>query len=212
MAKHRANVPFVSPSGRRRAPYAPGVTGPVNVLLVAATPGELGPCPGLACGVGPVEAAARTAAELAARRPRGVLHVGIAGGRGLPIGTVVVGSAAHYLDLSAAIPVVDLVTPDATLVDALVAALPGAVLLPVGTSAAVGACDTVSHAPPVEAMEGFGVLRACALAGVPAVELRVISNEIGEPDRSRWDIPGALARLEDVVPVALAAVERTVAA
>jgi nucleoside phosphorylase len=35
-------------------------------------------------------------------------------------------------------------------------------------------------------MEGFGVLRACALAGVPAVELRVVSNAIGEPDRSKW--------------------------
>jgi nucleoside phosphorylase len=38
----------------------------------------------------------------------------------------------------------------------------------------------------VEAMEGFGVLRACALAGVPAVELRVISNSPDEPDRSKW--------------------------
>jgi nucleoside phosphorylase len=29
-------------------------------------------------------------------------------------------------------------------------------------------------------MEGFGVLRACALARVPAVELRVISNRYDE--------------------------------
>ena len=35
-------------------------------------------------------------------------------------------------------------------------------------------------------MEGFGVLRAAALAGVPAVEVRVVSNAIGEPDRARW--------------------------
>jgi futalosine hydrolase len=49
-------------------------------------------------------------------------------------------------------------------------------------------------------MEGFGVLRAAALAGVPAVELRVISNEIGEPDRSNWDIHGALGALETVLP------------
>ena len=32
------------------------------------------------------------------------------------------------------------------------------------------------------------MLRAAALAGVPAVEVRAISNEIGEPDRSRWQI------------------------
>ena len=43
----------------------------------------------------------------------------------------------------------------------------------------------------VEAMEGFGVLRAAALAGVPALELRAISNMVGEEDRTRWDIPGA---------------------
>ena len=50
------------------------------------------------------------------------------------------------------------------------------------------------------------MLRACALAGVPAVEVRVISNEIGEADRAAWDIPGALARLAEIVPGALAAV------
>ncbi len=33
------------------------MTAPAIVLLVAATAGELGPCAGLACGVGPVEAA-----------------------------------------------------------------------------------------------------------------------------------------------------------
>ena len=41
------------------------------------------------------------------------------------------------------------------------------------------------------------MLRACALAGVPALELRVVSNEIEEADRARWDFRGALAGLED---------------
>ncbi len=59
--------------------------------------------------------------------------------------------------------------------------LPGAPTLPIGTSAAVG---SVGRDVAVEAMEGFGVLRAAALAGVPAIEIRAISNEIGEPDRS----------------------------
>jgi futalosine hydrolase len=35
-------------------------------------------------------------------------------------------------------------------------------------------------------MEGFGVLRACELAGVPAVELRAISNSPDESDRTKW--------------------------
>ena len=34
-------------------------------------------------------------------------------------------------------------------------------------------------------MEGYAVLRAAALAGVPAVEVRVLANAIGEPDRAR---------------------------
>jgi hypothetical protein len=62
------------------------------------------------------------------------------------------------------------------------ASLPDAHVLPIGTSAHVGG----TSACEVEAMEGFGVLRACALAGVPAVELRVISNAIDEPDRAKW--------------------------
>jgi nucleoside phosphorylase len=54
-------------------------------------------------------------------------------------------------------------------------------------------------------MEGFGVLRACALAGVPAVELRAISNELAENDRSRWRIGRALEALADVLPDVLEA-------
>jgi nucleoside phosphorylase len=44
-------------------------------------------------------------------------------------------------------------------------------------------------------MEGFGVLRACALAGVPAVELRVVANSPDEPDRAKWRIEDALGVL-----------------
>jgi futalosine hydrolase len=48
-------------------------------------------------------------------------------------------------------------------------------------------------------MEGFGVLRACSLAGVPAVEIRAISNELAENDRSRWRIGRALEALSAVL-------------
>jgi nucleoside phosphorylase len=54
-------------------------------------------------------------------------------------------------------------------------------------------------------MEGFAVLRACALAGVPAVEVRAVSNEVGERDRTRWEIPTALASLDAALPRLLAA-------
>ncbi len=53
-------------------------------------------------------------------------------------------------------------------------------------------------------MEGFGVLRAAQLAGVPAVELRAVSNDPDDPDRGRWRIPDALAALADAVPRLLA--------
>ncbi|HSL65895.1 MAG TPA: hypothetical protein VK874_14680, partial [Gaiellaceae bacterium] len=57
----------------------------------------------------------------------------------------------------------------------------------------------------VEAMEGFGVLRACALAGVPAVELRAVSNAIGEPDRGRWRLADAVAALSEATRRVVAA-------
>jgi futalosine hydrolase len=109
------------------------------------------------------------------------VHVGIAGARTLPLLTVVLGSEAVYEDLAAAIPVVDRAAPDAALFERLHAALPDAVVSPIGTSAAVGSGES-----EIEAMEGFAVLRACEDAGVPAVELRVVSNSIGEPDRTEW--------------------------
>src|SRR5207253_2454256 len=62
----------------------PADTVATMILVVAATPEELRGADGaatLVCGVGPVEAAARTAAALSGRLPDAVLHVGIAGGR-----------------------------------------------------------------------------------------------------------------------------------
>ena len=82
------------------------------VLLVAATDRELCGHDGLVCGVGPVEAAAATARALALRPFDVLLHVGVAGGRGLAPGTIVVGTEAIYCDLSAEWPVVDRVTAD----------------------------------------------------------------------------------------------------
>jgi futalosine hydrolase len=177
------------------------------LLVVAATEAELCGCDGLVCGVGPVEAAAATARALAVRPVGRILHVGLAGGRGLDPGAIVVGSEAVYCDLSAEWPVVDRVEPDTALAAAAFEAVPHAISAPIHTSGAVGrARDTVSQGPLVEAMEGFGVLRAAALAGVPAVEVRVISNEIGEEDRARWDFGAALAALEEAIPRLIVAV------
>ncbi|HET7744434.1 MAG TPA: hypothetical protein VFK76_06785 [Gaiellaceae bacterium] len=168
-----------------------------GVLLVAATELELCGEPGLICGIGPVEAAVATARAIERDRPRAVLDVGVAGGRGLPLGTLVIGAEALYVDLAAGIPVTSCMKSDAGLLASVQAALPEAKVLPISTSAAVGSSGDEAR---VEAMEGFAVLRACALAGIPAVELRAISNEIGERDRSRWEVESALAALADALP------------
>ena len=174
-----------------------------DVLLVAATDIELCEQPGLVCGIGPVEAAAATAREIASNPPSAVVHVGIAGGRGITPGGLVIGSEAVYIDISAEIPIVDHVQPDPELLATVREAAPDALVLPIGTSAAVG--GVTDERLRVEAMEGFGVLRACELAGVPAVEIRAISNELAEGDRSRWRVGRALEALAEAVPQVLEA-------
>jgi futalosine hydrolase len=174
-----------------------------TVLLVAATDIELCDHAGLACGVGPVEAAAATARAIALEPPAAVVHIGIAGGHGITPGGLIIGSEAIYVDIAAEIPVVDRVEPDPALFAAVRTALPNALVLPIGTSAAVG--GLTAGELRIEAMEGFGVLRACTLAGVPAVEIRAISNELAENDRSRWRIGRALEALAAVLPDVLQA-------
>jgi nucleoside phosphorylase len=176
------------------------------LLVVAATEGELGGADGaatLACGIGPVEAAAATAHALTAERPDALLHVGLAGRRGFTGCELVVGSEAVYCD--AAGPLVPArVRPDAVLLAAVRAALPEARVEPIGTSARVGGVEGCA----VEAMEGFAVLRAAELAGVPAVEVRVVSNEVDEPDRALWRFDEALELLGGALPRLIEAVRR----
>jgi futalosine hydrolase len=171
------------------------------VLVVAATERELALLDGLdtfCCGIGPVEAALQTARALAERRPEAVVHVGIAGSRTLEPPALVLGSEAVYcdvLDPSSTIARVERAHPDAALLGRARAALPEAHVLPIATCGKVGAGNGFE----VEAMEGFGVLRACELAGVPAVELRAISNSPDEADRTRWRFDEAVAALAEAL-------------
>ena len=177
----------------------------MDVLVIAATPGELdwvGGADTLVVGIGPVEAAVHTAAYLAAHRPDAILHLGIAGARrasGLQIGDVVIGTLSQYSDLAAAVPTVRTIEPDANLFERVSALLPTANRQPIATSAHVGGGDC-----DVEAMEGFGVLRAAAEAGIPAIELRAISNMVEEKDRANWDFPGGLRAIAEAGRVVLA--------
>jgi futalosine hydrolase len=167
------------------------------ILVVAATERELALLDGhetFCCGIGPVEAALRTAQALAERRPDEVVHVGIAGSRTIEPPALVLGSEAVYCDVidpASTLPRVERARPDAALLERASAALPAAHLLPIATCGKVGGGTGFD----IEAMEGFGVLRACELAGVPAVELRAISNSPDEGDRTRWRFDEAFAAL-----------------
>lgn len=174
-----------------------------RILVVAATQRELGPSGGwatLRCGVGPVDAAAATAAALAHQRPLAVLHLGIAGARrssGLLPPALIIGSESIYCDLD--VPerfAPHRLLPYAPFVDAACRAVPSAIRRAIGTSGRVG--DTIGC--EIEAMEGFAVLRAAALAGVPAVEVRAISNAIEDVDRSRWSFDAAFAAIVAATP------------
>jgi futalosine hydrolase len=177
------------------------------VLVVAATERELDGLRGaetLVCGIGPVEAALATTRAIGDHRPRAILHVGIAGARKLEPPALVLGSDSVYCDIvdeRSLIPRVERAAPDPELLDVARRALPEAHVLPIATSASVGG-GTLCE---VEAMEGFGVLRAAELARVPAVELRAVSNAVDERVRARWRFEDAFAALAEAVPRVLAA-------
>jgi futalosine hydrolase len=88
------------------------------------------------------------------------------------------------------------VQADRGLLEAAQRALPGALVRPIATSGLVGGGRDAG----VEAMEGYGVLRAAADAGVPAIEVRVVSNEVEEQARARWMFSEALATLHAILP------------
>jgi nucleoside phosphorylase len=178
-----------------------------GALVVAATSEELkgiGGAQTLCCGIGPVEAACATARALAQRKPGVVVHIGIAGARRFAVPSLVLGSESRYCDLHTgpqwALPLIARLLPDADLLRCAREVLPNAELAVIGTSARIGGAADCE----VEAMEGFGVLRASAAAGVAALELRAISNRYADP-RERWQIADAIALLAPAVETLLGA-------
>lgn len=174
----------------------------------------------LLTGVGKANAAGAVAAALALGRHGAVVNLGIAGALphgsdAAPIGTVVFAESSIFADEGVQTEA-DFrslaamgwgIAPDAT--DAL-APSPSltSVLRPLarvhGPVATVSTCSGTDAAAAevvrrtgafAEAMEGAAVLLAATRAGVPAAELRVISNTTGDRARQRWDIPAAMNRL-----------------
>ena len=170
------------------------------LLVIAATQQELAGASGartLVCGIGPHAAYAATEDAVAEGGATAVLHVGIAGARrgsGIPLLATVVATEAIDCDGDS-----EPIRPDARLLAAARRALPEALALPIGTSAHVGG----TRGTAVEAMEGHSVLSACLDEGVPALELRVISNEIEQADRALWRFDGAFAELARVTALVI---------
>ncbi|MGA5818296.1 futalosine hydrolase [Kitasatospora sp. NPDC094028] len=201
-----------------------GLPGPAGALPLPG--GGLWRCPAapvdvLAAGVGPAAAAAGASAALAAHRYALVVSAGIAGGFAphAPVGATVLADAIVAADLGAetAEGFADVAelgfgttrhTPPPAVLAAAVEALgptrsPATVVGPVLTvstvtgSAERAAALAARHpGAAAEAMEGFGVAEAAARHGVPALELRTVSNPVGPRDRAAWRIGEALAALE----------------
>lgn len=168
----------------------------------------------LVSGIGPAAAAAATATALALGSYELVLSLGICGGfRGTAVpGDLVVAtelvaadlgadSTEGFLSMSALGWADDVAAVDPELVTAAAARLGDAVTGPVVTvSTVTGTRDRADvlaerYGPVGEAMEGWGVLEGARPHGLPVLEVRTVSNVVGDRDTSSWDIPAAFAAL-----------------
>ncbi len=167
----------------------------------------------LVTGIGPVEAAAAVSRALAQSTYDLVISAGIGGAfeGAAEIGEgVVVADDFLQLDLETDAPlalpegvrVVDRAGSDLVLVDRLVEL--GFRSVRGVTVTRVTATDETADALAalgvgVESMEGFAVLRAAEIAGVPAIEVRGISNIVCERTRSRWDFSAGVRGAETIL-------------
>jgi futalosine hydrolase len=180
------------------------------ILVVCAVAGELqgfarDGVTVLETGVGPVEAALATARALATGTYRALVNAGIGGGfRGrAAVGDIVIVETEQYVELGREdgepliLPGGRTLATGASSSAAFLAAarerIPASAFGSGITSATITTSDAravaldARYAPSVESMEGFAVLHAAAAAGVPAIEVRGISNLVGDRATSGWD-------------------------
>jgi futalosine hydrolase len=190
------------------------------ILLVSAVDAELAfwrPREGvtaLATGVGPVEASCALAAALQRRPYELVVNAGLAGAfdGAAAIGDgVVVADDAIELRLENGTPlalprgerVVEKAHSDPALVDRLrgqgFAAVHGVTVSRVTSTDETARRLANELGAQVESMEGFATLRAAQRGGVPAIELRGISNRCGARESSGWNFAAGMAGLARIV-------------
>lgn len=179
---------------------------------------ELSECVQL--GVGKVEATLALTRRLCGSLPDVVVNFGVAGafpGAGLKVGDVCLVTRETLADEGlvtdggfedlAVLKLADRIEWSADEVwTKRVAALLGEVPQVRGTTVStISGTDALAEAyaqrvrPAVETMEGAAVARVCESFGVPWVQVRSISNRVGDRARGGWDLRLAKARLHAVV-------------
>ncbi|MDP4126794.1 MAG: futalosine hydrolase [Bacillota bacterium] len=179
----------------------------------------------LVAGVGPVAAAANTAKALA-KNPYGLaISTGIGGGfiGRTEVGNLVVAdeiisadvgvetlegfSSIDDLGLGSTKVQVDIAlmnrVADALRAEKLPVSIGPIITVSTATGTADSAAEMLRRVPGVaaEAMEGYGVALAAHIYGVPVLEIRAISNDVGPRDRDAWRINEALDVLEKAFSV-----------
>lgn len=173
----------------------------------------------LEAGVGPVAAAISTTKALSTAAYSLVVSAGIGGGfiGRAEVGSLVVADEIIAADLGAetgegfrSLDALGFGTTrlqvDSSLVTQAVRALRssglpvtrGPVLTVSTVTGTTATADTLAARVPgatAEAMEGFGVAAAAHHHGVPILEIRAISNQVGPRNRDAWRIEEALDRL-----------------
>lgn len=165
----------------------------------------------VAVGVGPVESALGTARALAARPYDAVINAGIAGGfrDRCTVGDAVVCAREDYAELGledgTAFPLpggLELTRhaeADPALLqpflDGLIPVIVGRGITSAIVTSTTARAFVLAHRfrADVESMEGFAVLRAAQLAGVPAIEVRGVSNLVGERESNGWNFRAGAA-------------------
>lgn len=150
-----------------------------------------------------------------------------AGGQPLPIGSLAVAASEFDLDLGLGVgatwlgleslgfpavatdpPTFNRVAIDAALAGA-VAASSGWPVVPFATSDSVTTEPLTAkriaaeHGVMIESMEGAAAAQVCLALGLPFIEIRAVSNDVGERDKGKWKLREAVAAAATAASTAL---------